>query len=149
MIASDERVTFNEASVYETPAGDVLAFLRTAGFEAQACVARSRDGGRSFGRWEGMGFQGHPLQAMRLPDQRILLVYGYRHAPRGVRARILEPEGTDFRTAPEIVLRDDGGSNDLGYPWAVQVDDRRVLVAYYFQVGQGPRHIAATLLDWR
>src|SRR5690606_13605267 len=44
-VAVDEKVTFNEASVYETPKGDLVAFLRTDNFEDQAVIARSTDGG--------------------------------------------------------------------------------------------------------
>jgi hypothetical protein len=145
-VAVDEKISFNEASAYQTPKGDIVAFLRTAGFEDQACIARSTDGGATF-RWQGMGFKGHPLQAMRLGDQRVLLVYGYRHKPFGIRARVLNAECTDFATAPEIVLRDDGGTTDLGYPWAVALDAKRVLVVYYFNLANGPRHIAGTILE--
>jgi sialidase-1 len=146
-VADDEKASFNETSVYETPKGDLIAFLRTAGLDDQACIARSTDGGKSFQPWQKMGFQGHPLHALRLPDQRVLLTYGYRHAPLGIRARILNAECTDFATAPEIILRSDGGTTDLGYPWAVQLDEKRVLVAYYFNVPGGPQHIAGTILE--
>ena len=146
-VAVDAKVVFNEASAYVTPKGDVVAFLRTANFEDQACIARSTDGGKTFQPWQGMGFKGHPLQATRLPDQRVLLVYGYRHKPYGIRARILNAECTDYATAPEIVLREDGGTTDIGYPWSVVVDARRVLVVYYFNLANGPRHIAGTMLE--
>lgn len=145
-VAEDAKVTFNEASIYETPKGDLVAFLRTANFEDQACIARSTDGGKTFEPWEGMGWQGHPLHATRLPDDRVLLVYGYRHEPRGIRARVLNAECTDFATAPEIVLRDDGTTSDLGYPWSVVLDDKRVLVTYYMNVDGGMQHIAGTIL---
>lgn len=146
-VAIDENASFNETSVYETPKGDIVAFLRTAGLGDQACIARSTDGGKTFQPWEKMGFQGHPLQATRLPDNRVLLVYGYRHQPYGIRARILNEECTDYATAPEIVLRDDGGTTDIGYPWAVVLDRNRVLVTYYFSVAGGPQHIAGTILE--
>ncbi len=146
-VAVDDKVVFNEASVYETPKGDVISFLRTADFEDFACIARSTDGGKTFSKWQSMGFKGHPLQALRLPDNRVLLVYGYRHKPFGIRARILNAECTDFETAPEIVLRDDGGTTDLGYPWAVQLDKNRVLVTYYYNINDGIRHIAGTILQ--
>jgi sialidase-1 len=146
-VAIDPKVTFNEASVYETPRGDLVAFLRTANFNDHACLARSTDGGKSFQPWQDLGFQGHPLQAIRLPDARVLLVYGYRHKPYGVRARVLNAECTDFATAPEFVIRDDGGTTDLGYPWAVSLDGRRVLVVYYFNLAGGPRHIAGSVLE--
>jgi hypothetical protein len=146
-VAVDSKVAFNETSVYETPKGDILAFLRTANFDDQACIARSTDGGKTFSKWESMGFQGHPLNALRLPDNRVLLTYGYRHKPFGIRARILNAECTDFATAPEFVLRDDGGSGDIGYTWPVQLDKKRVMVVYYFNKDNGTRHIAGTILE--
>lgn len=146
-VASDDSASFNEASIYETPKGDLVAFLRTANLDDQACIARSTDGGKTFQPWQKMGFQGHPLHALRLPDNRVLLSYGYRHKPYGIRARILNAECTDFATAPEIIIRDNGGATDIGYPWAVMLDRRRILVTYYFSVDGGPKHIAGTLLE--
>lgn len=146
-VAIDEKASFNETSIYETPKGDLVAFLRTAGLGDQACIARSTDGGQTFQPWEKMGFQGHPLQALRLPDNRVLLVYGYRHKPYGIRARILNAECTDYSTAPEMVLRDDGATTDLGYPWAVVLDKKRVLVTYYFATENKSQHIAGTIIE--
>lgn len=145
-IATDAKVSFNETSIYETPKGDLVAFLRTADYDDQAGIARSTDGGRTFQPWQGMGFQGHPLHALRLPDNRVLLTYGYRHQPMGIRARVLNAECTDFATAPEIVLRDDGGGFDLGYSWSVLVDPHHVFVAYYFNQNAGLPYIAGTIL---
>ena len=140
-------VTFNETSVYETPKGDIVAFLRTAGLNDHLVVARSKDRGKSFQKWEDGGFQGHPFYALRLPDQRVLLVYGYRHKPYGIRARVLDAECTQLATAPEIILREDGGGVDLGYPWATMVSDDRALVVYYFNQADGPRTIEGTFLQ--
>lgn len=145
-VAVDDKISFNETSVYETPKGDLVTFLRTSGFEDQACIARSTDGGQTFGKWESMGFKGHPLNALRLPDNRVLLTYGYRHKPFGIRARILNAECTDFANAPEIILREDGGSGDIGYTWPVQLDKKRVLVVYYFNTNNGTRSIQGTIL---
>ncbi len=145
-VAEDTKVAFNEASVIETPKGDIIGFLRTANFEDQAVISRSKDGGKTF-KWESMGFQGHPLNALRLPDNRVLLTYGYRHKPFGIRARILNAECTDFATAPEIVLREDGSNGDIGYTWPVQLDKNHVMVVYYFNKDNGPRHIAGTILQ--
>lgn len=146
-VAGDVKASFNETSIYETPNGDLVACLRSDGLADQACLARSTDGGRSFQPWQSMGFQGHPLHALRLSDHRVLLTYGYRHAPLGIRARIVNAECTDFATATEIILRDDGGTTDLGYPWSVQLDPTHVLVTYYFSAGGGIQHIAGTILE--
>lgn len=145
-IASDPKITFNETSLVQTEGGDILAFLRTDGLGMMAAMARSRDGGKSFEKWQNGGFVGHPFQATRLADGRIFLVYGHRAEPFGVRARILDKNGDDFATAPEITLRDDGGGFDIGYPWAVQTAPDEVFVAYYLNLADGPRHIAGTIV---
>ena len=146
-VANDAKVSFNETSIHETPKGDLVAFMRSADFDNLACIARSTDGGKSFQPWQSMEFDGRPLHALRLPDDRVLLTYGYRTGPYGIRARILNAECTDFVTAPEIILRNDGGSGDLGYPWSVQLDATHVLVSYYFNVPGGIQHIAGTILE--
>jgi hypothetical protein len=60
---------------------------------------------------------------------------------------VLNAECTDFRTASEIVLRDDGGNGDLGYPWATMIADERALVVYYFNEQDGTRYIAGTMVQ--
>jgi hypothetical protein len=147
-VAQDPKVTFNETSIYETPKGDLVAFMRTAGFDDHLCIARSRDHGKSFEQWEDAGFQGHPAHALRLPDNRVLLVYGYRHKPMGIRARVLDPECTNLARAPEIILRDDGAVTDLGYPWSTMIAEKRALVVYYFnRADAGPRSIEGTIIE--
>ena len=148
VVATDDTAVFNEASLYETPNGDLVAFVRTANFNDHTVVVRSRDRGQSFEPWQDAGWQGHPHHAIRLEDNRVFLIYGYRHRPYGIRARILDAECTDFAAAPEFVVRDDGGSGDLGYPWAVALPGRRILATYYFNRNDGLRHIAGSLLRY-
>jgi hypothetical protein len=146
-VAVDNKVSFDETSLVETPKGDLVAFLRTANMPDQlSCIARSTDGGKSF-KWQSMDFYGHPLHGLKLPDNRVLLTYGYRHKPYGIRARILNPECTDFATAPEFIVREDGGGGDLGYSWSAMLDKSRVLVVYYFNHDNGIRYIAGTILE--
>lgn len=87
------------------------------------------------------------MQALRLPDDRVLIVYGYRHEPYGIRGRILNAECTNYETAEEFIIRADGGSTDIGYPWAVLLDEKQVLVTYYFNLEKGTRHIAGSILE--
>jgi hypothetical protein len=146
-IAIDKKISFNETSIMGTPKGDLVAFLRTADMPNEySCIARSTDGGKSF-QWQSLGFYGYPLHTLKLPDNRVLLTYGYRHKPYGIRARILNPECTDFVSAPEFVVRDDGGSGDLGYSWSEILDQNRVLVVYYFNHNNGTRYIAGTIIE--
>jgi len=60
---------------------------------------------------------------------------------------VLNAESTNAASAEEIILRDDGGNGDLGYPWATLVSPDRVLVVYYFNLANGTRHIAGTYLQ--
>lgn len=147
-IAADPNITFNETSLVQTRRGDLVAFIRTERPNEHAAIARSTDGGKSFS-WQDLGFHAVPLQAARLQDGRILLVYGYRQKPYGVRARLLNEDASDAATAPEFIIRDDAGTWDVGYPWAVQLSDGRVLVVYYINIADGPRRIEATLLSVR
>ena len=140
------EIQMNETSLYETPGGDLVAFIRTFGNDDRGAVTRSTDGGRSFEPWEDAGFRGHPHHVLRLPGGCALLVYGHRQEPFGIRARVLEPECRDFATAEEIVIRDDGGNSDIGYPWSALLPDGRVLVVYYFNIADGTRHIAGSIL---
>lgn len=146
-IAVDKKISFDETSIMETPKGNLVAFLRTADMPNEySCIARSTDGGKSF-QWQSLGFYGYPLHALRLPDNRVLLTYGYRHKPYGIRGRILNAECTDFASAPEFIIRNDGGSGDLGYSWSEMMDQNRVLVVYYFNHNNGNRYIAATIIE--
>ena len=86
------------------------------------------------------------LLAWQAANNRVLLVYGYRHPPYGIRARVLDPECTGVASAPEVVLRDDGGNGDLGYPWATMISEREALVVYYFNRNDGTRFIAGTIV---
>ena len=147
VVARDERYVFNEASTYVTPKGDIVAFIRSENPETLAVISRSTDGGKNF-QWESMGFYGHPLAAVRLPDNRVFLTYGYREKPCGIRARILNAECTDYATSQEFILRDDNGpGTDVGYSWPVVLDEKRVMVVYYITREDGRRYIGGTIVE--
>ena len=80
----------------------------------------------------------------KLQDGRLCLVYGFRDEPYGIRARISTDDGITW--GDELVLRDDGGSHDIGYPRTVQRPDGVMVSAYYYNdKADGERYIAATL----
>ena len=89
---------------------------------------------------------GNPATLTRLKDGRIAMVYGCRRAPYGIRARISADEGQSW--SPDVFLRDDGRSWDLGYPRTVQRADGKMVTVYYFNDHRAKeRHIAATVWD--
>jgi hypothetical protein len=92
----------------------------------------------------GMG--GNPPALCKLQDGRLCLTYGCRAEPYGVRARLSADDGATW--GKETILRDDGGSHDLGYPRTVQRPDGTVVTVYYFNdCPGGEGYVAATL--WR
>ena len=87
---------------------------------------------------------GNPATLTRLDDGRIVMVYGWRHDPYGIRARISSDEGQTWSS--ETILRDDGLSWDLGYPRTVERTDGNLITVYYFNDhSQAERYIAATI----
>ncbi len=89
---------------------------------------------------------GNPAHMVKLKDGRLALTYGFRHAPYGIRARLSEDKGKTWSS--EIILRDDGGNWDLGYPRTIQRDDGKMVTIYYFNDAQSKyRYIAATIWD--
>ena len=109
----------------------------------------SRDDGRT---WSFLGTPepdtgaGNPPSLLRLADGRLALIYGVRASPCGIRARLSADRGVSW--GPAIVLRDDGGSTDIGYPRSVLRPDGKVVAVYYFSDRSGPeRYLGATIWD--
>jgi len=133
--------------------GRVLAsvrFQRDARGIIWTDVFESEDGGRTWRFLSRVNDWGAPGDIVEMADGRIACVYGYRLPPFGIRARVSEDGGRTWGS--ELVLRDDGGSWDLGYPRVAEVAPGRLLAVYYFnraddpvQLNGGVRHIARTI----
>ncbi|PWC40622.1 sialidase family protein [Azospirillum sp. TSO35-2] len=142
---AEAKAGFCETALHLDADGVLHAFHRTTGLGDHLATSRSTDLGHSWEPWRRHAVVGHPYDACPLPDGRLLLAGGYRHAPYGIRARVYDPRTQDPGDAPEIVLRDDGPAPDLGYPWAAVLPDGRAMVAYYICDPAGRRGIEATL----
>ena len=135
------------------PGGSILASVRCQRDPTSILwteIFRSDDGGRTWGFVSRVNDWGAPGDLARLSDGRIVCVYGYRHPPFGVRARVSEDDGRTW--GRELVLRDDGGSWDLGYPRIAEHSPGKVMAVYYMnrrddpiQMNGGVRHIAQTI----
>ncbi|MES2604686.1 MAG: sialidase family protein [Pseudomonadota bacterium] len=113
-------------------------------------VYKSDDGGRSWGFLSRVNDFGAPGSLVRISDGRLVMVYGYRLPNYGIRATVSEDEGQTW--GGELIVRDDGGSWDLGYPNAWEVEPGKIGCIYYFnskddptQVNGGKRHIARSI----
>ena len=90
------------------------------------------------------GIGGNPPAMLQLNDGRICLIYGYRDEGSGMRYVISKDEGISW--SEEIIIRDDAGNHDVGYPRAVERPDGNVVVVYYHNdTADSERYIAATI----
>ncbi|GAA0935126.1 hypothetical protein GCM10009559_26380 [Pseudonocardia zijingensis] len=109
----------------------------------------SEDGGRTWHFLSRVNDWGAPGDICELGDGRIVCVYGYRLPPYGIRYRVSLDGGRTWGS--EVILRQDGGSWDLGYPRVREIEPGTCLAIYYFnrqddpiQMNGGVRHIAQT-----
>jgi photosystem II stability/assembly factor-like uncharacterized protein len=129
----------------------VTTIRRREGREHWIDVYRSTDDGQTWHLLKERmtstgGSVGNPPSLTRLPDGRLVVAYGYRSDPYGIRARISRDGGETW--GDERVLRDDGGCWDLGYPRTVQRADGKLVTIYYFNdAPDAERYIAATIWD--
>lgn len=111
-------------------------------------IYRSDDDAKT---WRSLGqavntLGGNPPSMIQLNDGRIVLTYGHRVEPFGIRAKVSTDEGRTW--GEEIILRQDGGNWDLGYPRTVQRPDGRLVTVYYYNTAaQSERFIGYTIWD--
>jgi hypothetical protein len=127
-----------------------IRFQREARDVIWTDIYESEDGARTWRFLSRVNDWGAPGDIVEMRDGRIACVYGYRINPPGIRARISADGGRNWGS--EIVLRDDGGSWDLGYPRVIEHEPGKLLTVYYIntkddpiQMNGGVRHIAQTV----
>lgn len=128
---------FEEPRLHITPNGKWVVLIRCHNLNgkefprAVMCKVESTDQGTTWTEPELLNFHAEPATSFKMDDGRALIAYGYREAPYGIRLRICDSELNNLETAEEIVVRDDAGRIDTGYPWITQIGERRFLLAYY------------------
>ena len=137
------------------PSGRILCTLRSQRDPRGVMwteVYASDDGGLTWRFLSRVNDFGAPGSLVPMSDGRLVVVYGYRQRPYGIRAVVSDDEGMTW--GPELIVRDDGGSWDLGYPNAFEVEPGKVGAIYYFnerddaiQANGGVRHIARSVFS--
>jgi hypothetical protein len=136
--ADQGTAVFEEPFLYITDAGNWVVLMRCHRSpqgqrfkRAHLWITRSADQGKTWSAPRDAGFHAEPSAACRLADGRVLLVYGYRLEPFGLRARVCDPELRNVSEAPEQIIRDDCGRIDTGYPNIAPLGDNRYLIVHY------------------
>lgn len=138
---------FHEPHVVELGDGRLLGLIRydpnhhdygnrqPGQTDFQMCQSISSDGGKTWSRAEVMDFHGSPPHLLRHSSGTLVVSYGCRERPYGIRAMISQDNGRTWRY--DYILRDDGPHPDLGYPSSVELGDGSILTVYY----QRPRGV--------
>jgi hypothetical protein len=123
---------FNETALVRLASGKLLAAMRAEQEGGGLWLTDSPDDGKSWSKPRKLTpAQVHPADLVLLPDQRVLLVTGYRVPPaKGVRGLVGDREG-HFDWQQRFNLVDDATDSDCGYPSSVLLPDGRVLTVYY------------------
>ncbi len=128
------NVMFEEPSLCLTKSGKILAAMRddSSGF---LWTSFSLDEGKTWSIPEKLDVWGCPANLLVLRDGRILMTYGYRRPPFGVRCCISEDDGKSWNIKNEIVICSDGNHGDIGYPSSIELEEGTIMTAYYTHTG--------------
>ena len=140
----------NETALAVLADGSLVAAVRTslAGFLQ---VTRSKDGGRTWSTPVAVTKDSeHPADLIPLRDGRLLMTFGERNPPRGIRALLSADGGITWDSGHPIHLVIDAPNIDCGYPSSVEIAPGKVATIYY-QVDDPtnvPASAKAKLLTW-
>ena len=124
--------SLHEPHVVELPSGELIAAIRA---EDDASVGRfsiyfmsSTDGGKSWSRPWAFDRIGSPPHLLLRRDGSVVVTYGRRAAPFGIRASI---SYDGCRTFGEECILSSTHCGDLGYPATVELADGSLVTVYY------------------
>jgi hypothetical protein len=137
-------VDFEEPAIARLADGRIVGLLRThvnpSGDAKNLAVVVSDDGGFSWSAPRFTNIWGYPAELVALPDGRVLMVYGYRRPPYGVRGCV-SADGVHWDVADEFTIREGGVPaahyehpgifQHIGYPSVVALDDGSFLAMYH------------------
>ena len=146
-------IHFMEPGMTRLNNGILICFLRThhkPNRQDNLWFTWSEDDGITWNPFKKSPLWGYPAEVLQLKDGRVLVVYGYRKDPWGVRGCISE-NGLNWDIKNEFSIREGGvpipkpGMGDrtvqdmlimaqywhIGYPSATQLEDGTIIVAYH------------------
>ncbi len=140
------RVNYRATGLYlcepyavELPDGTILLALRgqgaSAAYEFTVYLSRSTNGGKTWTMPEETGFCGSPPHLLVHSSGAVVLTYGRREAPCGVRARISYDNGKTW--SEEVILNDRSPDSDCGYPCSAELPDGSIVTVYYQKYQEG------------
>lgn len=153
-VKGQQMTDWHEADCVEAANGVIVAQFRnhtpasyTPGGKTSSrgtWQTESADGGKSWSVPHPV-CEGYPPHLLRLPDDRLLMTYGVRTRPYGIRFRLSGDHGKSW--SDEGILSADALQMDMGYPSTAILADGSLFTLYY---AKGPSKLASLhYLNWR
>jgi len=156
-----QEYLFTEPNLYKTESGKLVILIRShRKFDnniydaenirsAPLITSESFDNGKTWSEPILRKFYSpSPYHLLKLKSGNVLVTYGYRYRPFGLRAFLLNGECTNFDETPDIILRDDGLGTDIGYSSSILLKNGSILITYYYYDEEnGLRYIAGTICE--
>lgn len=121
-----------EPHIVELPSGELIAAIRAHTNpiydDYTTYFSSSTDGGKSWSEAWSFKISGSPPHLLLRRDGSVLVSYGRRMAPFGIRA-VVSYDGC--RTFSEEYVLSEDYNGDLGYPSTVELDDGSLVTVYY------------------
>lgn len=115
--------------------GDILVTIRgeckTPTRVRTIHLCRSTDGGKTFSAVEPTGWEGLPAHMLVTKNGEVVMTYGRRAEPFGIRACVSRDNG--YTWSEEFTLREDGVDLDLGYPSTAENEKGELVTVYYMK----------------
>lgn len=121
-----------EPHVVETLDGEIIVAIRAHDdpeqYRFSIYFTSSKDGGKTWSELWGLGKTGSPPHLLLRRDGSILVTYGRRAAPFGIRA-VVSYDGC--RTFSDEFILSEARNGDLGYPATTELADGSFVTVYY------------------
>lgn len=128
----DKSIFLNEPYLLELPDGKLICHIRAENDKVfTTCQSVSYDKGRTWTKPERLLEEdgGAPPYLIQLKSGVIISTYGRRKQPYGIMAMISTDGGESWEK--DIRLYENAGSDDLGYPTTIELDDGTLLTVFY------------------
>ena len=119
---------------------NIISFIRTHvnNEYGVTSISYSKDKGKTFSKPIFTDIKGYPLNPLILEDGKVILTYGYRLKPYGIRAivfnnadELFDIEKINYKANNEEIIIDSSmKSTDCGYPWCIE-NDGIISCVYY------------------
>ena len=145
----NSRSNWCEPHAVQLPNGEILVAIRREDKLNDVHTmyfCRSTDGGKTFSQAVNSGIDGFPPHLFVDSKGRVVLSYGKRHDPMGIRVRVSYDNGHTF--GEELVIRDNGVDWDLGYASTTENADGQMVTVYYMKDVEGPNENRICYCIW-